>query len=358
MKRFVLALLLPFFTSTLLFPLPLDGTSSSSFGMGSAGLALNKDPDSFYANPALLALGSASDISLIVSSSYQDDVVSSNFSSKLVNPLLENPGAAVCATFLSGNIAFSLQNQTDLIDRTENSVQTSYKGLNTTLFQLDWAGSLPPIAFGMNLRASAVSQRSPVVVSADQTFTDYLVETTLGRYESVDSLSVIELGLGLLVDYDWFKMGVVSNRVAFAQADEAMVVSIDSMLNSLDWGFSFSTPTYDADNQLHFLKAEAALDLVNLGSDADRQLRSGLALKLQLLPTWSISLMNGYKETKSTPSDLLKLDFDSGLHTISLGAQMNAFELNIACSIPTAWYIGHAAATDSWKFSLLWSLAL
>jgi len=358
MKRLFGYLFLSLFVSAMLYSFPLDGTSSSSFGMGSAGIALDMGPDSFYANPALLALGSTADVSLLVSGSYQDQVVSSNFTNKLVNPLLESPSLQVCASFLSGNLAFSLQNQSSLTNRTETTDQTSYKGVNTTLFQLDWAGSLPPLAYGLSLRATAVSQRSPVVVSADQTFTDYLVETMLGRYESVDSLSTIELGLGLLVDYDWFKMGVVSNRVAVAQADESMVLSIDSLLNSLDWGFSISTPTYDADNQLHLLKAESALDLVNIGSDADRQLRFGLALKLQLLPTWSISLSNGYQETKTSPSNLLRMDLDSGLHTVSIGVLMNTFDLNIGFSIPTAWYIGHAATTDSWNFSLLWSLAL
>ncbi len=150
-----------------------------------------------------------------------------------------------------------------------------------------------------------------IEIRDDRTFLDYIVETSIGRYESLNSSSNVAFGMGgLLLDYQWFKMGVVSNQFAYARADDTLIVSGgDSVLKTLDWGgFSVSSPTYDASNQLHLVKLQGgAYDFLNIGSDEDRQLRLGLSVKLQLLPTWSVSLLVGYQEDKPSPSDLLSI---------------------------------------------------
>jgi len=104
-----------------------------------------------------------------------------------------------------------------------------------------------------------------------------------------------------------------------------------------------SSPTYDASNQLHLVKLQGAYDFLNIGSDEDRQLRLGVSVKLQLLPTWSVSLLFGYQEEKPSPSDLLAISFSRGLQTISLDAQLDTLKIGLGYGYPTAWYVGSSA---------------
>ncbi len=192
--------------------------------------------------------------------------------------------------------------------------------------------------FGVTARASAVSERSLVKIQDDRILLDYFVETTVGRYEAWTICPALTFGVGILLDYRWFKMGVVSDQLAYGSAEQSLVVSMDSLLKTLDWGFSFSSPTYDDANQLHLLKFQGALDFVNLGSDTDRELKLGISAKLQLLPTWSVSLQLGYREYKPESTDLLKFSLARGRQTLALNAQLDTFQVTLACGWPTAWY--------------------
>lgn len=331
--------------------------SASSWGMAQAGLALNFSPDSYSANPALLAISESSDRSFIASFEYQDAVIMKHFTEGAVNPFLVSPIAGWNVSFSAGNLAFSIENRNLLTQRTQFADYTQYDGRKTTLFRFDWAGKRSVLAFGVSARAFASSSRSSLIIRKEQTFLDYLVETTIGSYIANEEESNVTFGWGLLLDYDWFKMGVVSDTFASGSADEPLVISIDSLLKSLDWGFSLSSPTYDEANQLHLFKFEAALDLMNLGSDENRELRFGTSVKLQLLPQWAVHLLVGYRESKPTPSDLLRIDFSRGFQTIGLVGQLDVVRLTLNYGYPTSWYRSQPANISP-KFHISLALAL
>ena len=339
MKRLILSTLLICTLMANLVSISFDYSSPSSWGMAEAGLALPFSVDSYAANPALLAITDSGDRSFLASMQYQDRLVFSNFSQNAVNPLLVNPTAGWTLSFSAGNLAFSIENRNTLSERTQFIDYTQYEGTRSTLFQFDWAVRRSVLAFGVSARALAQSTRSSIDIREQQTFLDYFVETTVGSYTANDESANVSFGWGLLLDYNFFKMGVVSDRFAYASADDALVISIDSLLKSLDWGFSLSSPTYDETNQLHLFKLESALDLLNLGSNDDRELRFGVSVKLQLLPTWSVSLLAGYREGKPTPSDLLKIDLQRGFQSFGLIGQFDAVKLNLSYGYPTAWYL-------------------
>jgi hypothetical protein len=80
----------------------------------------------------------------------------------------------------------------------------------------------------------------------------------------VDDVSSVTFGLGILVDYQWFKMGVVSDQLAYGSADNRWW-SVWIPCEDSDWGFSFSSATYDETNRC-ICEFQGALDFVNLGS--------------------------------------------------------------------------------------------
>lgn len=344
MKRIVLVLLcMTLAIPALVFAAPVRPfiqTERGTIAMGSAGVALSASPSSFFYNPALLYASIREKGFFSLSGSYNDSIRPANFRNNVQNPLMENPFTHLSISFSGRNVALTLQNQVSLNERNTLSDVTRFRGRNHTLLQLDWATGRSFFAFGLNVKALAVSERNPIDIRHDRILADFAVETSLGVFETVESEAFISVGFGLLLDYDWFKMGIASDTFAFAKGSDPLQISADEILKTLDWGFSFSSPTYDSNNLLHLFKVQAALDFVDLGSEEKRELRTGFDLKLQLLPTWSVSLKNGYREKKALPSDLLRFDFTQGTHTLGLSAQLGAFTLDVACEIPIDWYRG------------------
>lgn len=358
MKRMIRMSLVLLFVGSLVWAYPLEQSDIGSIGMASAGVALSLSPASFFANPALLYIREGSESSLYVSGSYEDSVVVSNFQDRLPNPFLENPNSGFCISFSGSNLALTIQNQSSLLDRIDRANSTQYSGTKKTLFQLDWAIGKAPFSIGLNVKALAVSERSPIEIRSDHVVTDYLVETLIGRYEPVESESLVQAGFGVLLDYDWFKMGFASNTFAYAQGDDPIQISAGELFKTLAWGFSLSTPTYDDNNQLHLLKLQSALDLYNIGSTENRELRFGLDVKVQLLPTWSVSFKTGYKEVKPTPTDIFKFNPGNGIHTLGLSLQLDSFLFDLACKIPLAWYWGGNDDSSSVGILLALSFAI
>lgn len=336
-----MALCIPSLLSAPLFR-PFIQTERGTIAMGSAGVALSASPSSFFYNPALLYSSIREKGFFTLSGSYNDSIRPANFRNNVQNPLMENPYTHLSVSFSGKNVALTLQNQGSLNERKAISGATSFRGRNHTLLQLDWATGRSIFAFGLNVKALAVSERNPIEIRPGRELTDFLVQTSLGKFETLESEAFISVGFGLLLDYDWFKMGITSDTFAYAKGSDPLQVSADEILKTLDWGFSFSSPTYDSNNLLHLFKMQGALDFVDLGSEETRELRAGFDLKLQLLPTWSVSLKTGYREKKALPSDLLKFDFAQGTHTLGLSAHLGAFTIDLACEIPIDWYRGKA----------------
>ncbi len=346
MKRWILSGLLIVLPLYFLQAFPLDYASTASWGMGNAGLALDYESDSFVANPALLGLPDRQETQLLASLRYKDAIESSTWKSGEPNSLLIAPVTDLTVSFSAGSLAFSLQNRNMLSSREVDTDISTYLGTMHTMFQFDWATGRAPLYFGVSVRATAASERQQIEIRDDRTFLDYLVETTIGRYEPLNNASDVAFGMGLLLDYQWFKMGVVSNRFAYARADDTLIISGDSVLKTLDWGVGVSSPTYDRTNQLQLIKLQGAFDFLNLGSDEERQLRLGVSVKLQLLPNWSISFLFGYQEAKPTPADLLSLNLERGLQTVSLSARLDTLKFSIGYGFPTSWYEGSGSTVD------------
>ncbi|WP_320130556.1 hypothetical protein [uncultured Sphaerochaeta sp.] len=355
-KGFIVGCLL-FLVLNVLGAYSLDNTDISSIGSGSAGLALISAASSL-ANPAALYYRGIDNSSLYVSGSYNDTIVPSNFSNNEANPLLEAPISNFCVSFSGSNLALTFETKSSLTDRIVDIDGTSYVANSSTLFQLDWAVGTSTLAFGLSLRAVSYSERSPVEIRSDHLLGDYFVETILGKYETLEDESTISAGLGLLLNYDWFKMGVTSDSFAYSKGGNALAISSESLFKTLDWGFALSSPVYDRTNQLNLFKFEAAMDLCNIGDADTREVRFGADLKLQLLPYWSVSLKTGYRETKPTLTDFFAVVPSNGVHTLGLSVLLNRFSLDLACAIPLEWYIGTRNEDSSVAVTLAMSLSV
>lgn len=344
MKRVILLVVSLVLCVQAVFSLPLLQTERGTIGMGSAGVALSSSPSSYLHNPALLYSGVRQKSSFILSGSYHDAIRAENFTEGLANPFMQNPFNQLSIAFSANNIALTIQNQVSLEERTSLVGATSFHGYTHTILQLDWATGGELFAFGVNAKALAVSERNPIEIRGDRFLSDYFVQTSLARFETLEQEAFLSVGFGLLLNYDWFKMALTSDTFAFALGSEPLRISADEIFKSMNWGISLSTPTYDSNNLLHLFKLNTALDFIDIGSEDSRELRFGFDLKLQLLPTWSVSIKSGYREPKALPSDLLKIRPSLGIHTMGVSAQFESFTLDIACEIPIQYYRG---MTDS-----------
>ncbi|NLK05414.1 MAG: hypothetical protein GX315_03535, partial [Spirochaetales bacterium] len=114
MKRWMGILAVALVGAASLWALPLDNSSSSSWAMADAGLALDYFPDSFAANPALLALEGRSETSFLATVRYLDEISTTSYRQHEVNPFLQRPVADWSLSFAAGRLAFSIQNRNTL----------------------------------------------------------------------------------------------------------------------------------------------------------------------------------------------------------------------------------------------------
>ncbi len=324
------------------FALALDGEGTLTTPMGGAGLALGLGADSFFANPALLGVASRKESSFIVTFGAGDELVGHGGKFRLERPVVDG-----AISFLAKNIALTIQSRTIFEDFTDQGDVSTYRGDKFTVFQLDWAFSRPPLSLGLRAQAVAAAVRPDITLNSDQLLFDFFVETAIARYDSVEDLSAISFGLGVLLDYEWIGMGVVVGQFASSSGEDPLLVDGNSLLRTLSWGLSLSSPTYNAHNELRLFKVEGAFDLINLGSDEDRQLRGGVSIKLQLLPDWSVSLLSGYRELKKEAKDLLRFSVADGRHSIGLAGELGQFSLLVTYEYPTAWYTGASTPRKS-----------
>lgn len=331
-----------------LFALALDGYGTYASAMGGAGLALPLAPDSFFANPALLGSERTKTRSLIATTGFGDELASYGKHFRF-----EYPQADGSITFLAKRLALTIQSRTIFENYLDFGSYSTYDGLKLTLFELDWAWGLGPLSLGLRAQAVATSARGDIQLNADQILLDYLVQSAIARYDNVEERATINFGFGLLLDYDWIAIGVVVDQFAYSRGEESLALDSDSLIKSLGWGLSLSSPTYTADNDLHLFKVQGALDLVNLGSDENREIRVGLSAKLQLLPDWSVSFLTGYREVKTQAGDLIKISPSNGRHSIGLGGELGNAELLLLYEYPTAWYTqSPTAEASTLSFSL------
>ena len=337
--------------ATLLPGLPalaLDGHGQYAGAMGRAGLALNLGADSFFANPALLGLSSRAERTFIGSFGFGDDLVDHGGQFRF-----ERPQTDGSITFMAKNLALTIESRTTFEEHQDFGSYSTYRGDKLTLLELDWAFGTGPISLGVRAQLVATSVRGEVTLNNDQLILDSFIQSAIARYESVGELSSVNFGLGLLLDYEWIAMGVVVGQFAYSTGEAPLTRDGDSLLKTLSWGLSLSSPTYNASNELRLFRAQGALDLVNLGSNETREARAGLSVKLQLLPDWSVSLLTGYRELKKQASDLIRISIEEGWHSIGLGGELGNAELLVLYEYPTAWYTNSAAtALSTLSFSV------
>ena len=346
LSRFDKAVVLAVLTlAALLSRLPalaLDSHGQYAGSMGGAGLALGLGADSFFANPALLGLASRTERTFLGTIGFGDELAGH------VRPFrFERPQADGSVTFMAKNLALTIESRSVLEEHVDHGSHSTYRGDKLTLLELDWAYGRGPLSLGVRAKAIATNTRSEVVVNADQLLLDYFIQSAIARYESVGELSSISFGLGLLLDYEWIAMGVMAGQFAYSTGEDPLILDNDSLLKTLSWGLSLSSPIYTASNDLHLLRIQGALDLVNLGSDEAREVRAGVALTLQLLPDWSVSLLTGYRETKYQVSNLIRFSAKDGRHSIAVAGEFAHVNLLVSYEYPTAWYVNTSAPSNS-----------
>lgn len=309
--------------------LAAKSTTQTMWAFGGARFALGSDGDSFLGNPAFLASGERAR-SFIVASGFEDSARSWDF---------EEPSVSLGISFTAGRMAFSIMN----ISSITQIEGYTYSGKRTSLFQFDWALGREPFFIGFTAQVEALAERSEMTFRPELIWSDYFVATNFGHYEPIDQIGTISFGVSFLLDYSWIRMAVVSTKFASSDTSETLNISFDSLLKSLGWGMAVETPTYNERNELNLFTVRAAVDIANLGSSEDRELRMGASATLNLLPTYDISLILGYHEKKKEATDWLGLNVEHGFQNQTLAMTLNTVKILIGYEFPTALYVNKPA---------------
>ncbi|MGI6436803.1 MAG: hypothetical protein ACOX0D_01915 [Sphaerochaeta sp.] len=306
--------------------LTAKSTTQTMWAFGGARFALGSDSDSFLGNPALLASSDRTTRSFILSSGFEDSAESWDF---------EEPSVNLGVSFIAGRMAFSIMN----VSSVTRIKEYTYTGKRTGLFQFDWAFGRQPFYIGFTAQIEALSERSEMTFRPELIWSDYFVATNFSRYEPIDQIGSISFGVSFLLDYSWISMAVTSTKFASSETSETLNISFDSLLKSLGWGMAVETPKYNERNELHLFTVRAAVDIANMGSSEERELRMGTSVTLNLLPTYDISLILGYHEQKGEATDWLGLKFAQGFQNQTLAITLNTVKILIGYEFPTAWYV-------------------
>lgn len=306
-------------------------TTQTMWAFGGARFALGGDDDSFLGNPALLASGEPTNRNFIISSGFEDTAESWDFG---------EPSVTMGVSFIAGRMAFSIMN----ISNVTRIGDHTYSGKRTSLFQFDWALGREPFYIGLTAQVEALSERSEMTFRPELIWSDYFVSTSFGRYEPIDQIGTISFGLSFLLDYSWIGMAVTSTKFASSDTSETLNISFDSLLKSLGWGIAVETPKYNERNELRPFTVRAAVDIANLGSSEERELRMGASVSLNLLPTYDVSLILGYHERKGEATDWLGLKFEQGFQNQTLAITLDTVKILIGYEFPTAWYVNKPAS--------------
>jgi len=307
----------------------IDAQSIESLGMGNVSLAFSSSYSNVFANPAVLPRIPENRARFFVSVGTQD-----YFGAKIIN----NPISNSLISFCGSNLAFTIEIQNTLKNKVSVTGGDTYDSINATRLQLDWGYSIKKFSFGASIKATTFMTRSPVLISDGQRVLDYIVESLFKRYESMNGSTTLSAGVGILYDEGWLKVAVVSSKFAYASTDGTMSFSFLELYKSFGFGLSLSSPTFNRESQLNFFKVEASAEIVNAGSSTLAEFRSGLALKFQLLPEYSVTLRTGYREPKN--GNILAFNIDNGYHTMGLGIALNNFSIDCAVQVPVAVYKG------------------
>lgn len=305
-----------------------DLTDGQLLGSGLSGIATSGEYASMFANPASLTASTEG----FYLQGYYGDYAQSGL------PLVYLPNSGLVASFCGTNLAFSADFRNNLSDRVAGTDGDTYKAINTTRLQLDLAYTFHWFSIGASVRATTYMGRSPVSLGNGQRLFDYMVESLFKRYDQNSGASEFSAGLGILLDYDWLKVALVSSKFASVTTDGAMAFSLNELYKSLGVGCTFSTPVFNKEGELNLMRLLVSGELVDMGDSEKSKANVGLLLRFQFLPDYQMELRTGYTEPKG--GNAFSNHFTEASQTFGLGLTLGPVRLDGGITLPIAWYYG------------------
>lgn len=316
----------------------IDRFSNLRFlAMGSAGIALSETSGAFFTNPAALY---RSDISQFKIGMRYGESLGQKGDAPNPIPWIQQPGASFDLLFHNRYVALSIGLGNVLIRDEDDSGgilpsdRESYTANNLSRIQLTGSYGWNSISLGFYASGGTMTERD-VEIRQERPLLDYLSRTYLERYDpATDTGELFSSGIGILISYPWLSIGILSNSLfTIDEQTNQLVLDITDIFRGSAVGLAFTSPKFDANNELNLVVVNAMTDFVDLGDSDKRSVRMGVEAKVQFLDNLWVAIRGGYSEYRPVDESLFSLDGD-GEVTTGIGGQVGDFGTDIVVAIP------------------------
>lgn len=293
------------------------------------------------------------------------------FARRLPNPLLQEPLAQLDLRFSGDNAALgiTLANFLDLNGYGPDGSWGDYNAYNLATVLLTAGARKEDFGFGFSIRGGKKFQRTHIRIDGSSTLADYVMQTTLERYQPSPGSEFFSASLGVEGKVGGFFLGLSFDDLARVDESGNITVSPTAMLQTMRLGVHYRGERYDSKTTgLLFIVPSAGLEIqdafydffnsigggVVLPAAGDRErgsaLSIGLELAFQLSSTFSVSLLSGVR------SGPLGVGFlEKAQHSVGLSLRTGGAGLDLAAAIPFALYQGRSRRAlfslgGSWTF--------
>ena len=324
-KRFLLILIIGFFSAYLFASYSgfNDITGMRFKSMGGISIADNGSSASVYSNPALLYYRNQ-DSSFITAISFQDDI---NTGTNVNGCFLQEPVSGGNIMFASRNMSLGMETELNLLSKnTETAGITTFKALNITKLNINFALGNDIIAGGIGLFGGSSKQRLNIPLKENSIVTDYIEQTILSEYDSINGSEFVGAGYGVVLNLNNIRIGVSGYEKATSEND-SFKFDILELFKYSSFGISYSSSSYDSNGRLKNLSFFCGLDFREAFSDT-REVCAGGEIVFQLSQEYKIYFRTGitlpYEETVE--------QFSS--YSFGFGARINAADINFLAILP------------------------
>ncbi|MFA6706871.1 MAG: hypothetical protein WCR91_03140 [Sphaerochaetaceae bacterium] len=346
MRRLVWIMVFLIHLIILVFPLAADNRTLGlrTLAMGSAGVALTGTYGSLSINPASLLYQEETEF--LITASAGDAIIPYDIQSGALLSGWQLPRNMIRALFNSKYAALSIELEYLLSERNVFADYVAFKANSRSRLQLNVAYGNENVAAGLFAIGGTTLERTVELTEGGAPF-DYLQQTFFERYYPVAGSQFFSTGAGLLVSYQMISLGLATDSLfRMDYVSNELVLELGSLIDDLTVGLGFKTPVYDKENELNRIVFSAAVDISNIGSETERELRIGSELLIQLISDYGIAIRFGYREQKPKFSSLFSFSTLNGMGTFGLGAQLGSFELNALLEVPITVFDGKWLANE------------
>ncbi|MGM0431832.1 MAG: hypothetical protein ACQEQU_03895 [Spirochaetota bacterium] len=339
-KVFVLLLLIVCATGAV-YSAHADWTAASHSdarisGLGQAYTAVADDSNTIFLNPAGLRLLADADFSL--RADFEDFLPDSVLSDMSLSDFPQEP--TIDGEFLYTARNWGLAASTAYHLSPVSDGRVDIKKANSLHFGAAFGAG--PLSVGANIKATKYDEKDNVELAGSDLGSialPFLRNVVFAEYLEEPSESVT-MGLGALLTMGKFSFGAYSdNFIDFmhtnGNGESGINMDLEAVFSKLSAGVAYQGTKYDSFGNYHPLQVVAAVDVHNLGDNADRLLSMGVEANLRFIDFAQLALRLGFQQEVTEWRDIMYgPQLTEGDYTVGAGVVLPFVKIDASTRVP------------------------